>query len=1020
MVSVNKPAFERIGVRPPTPPKDHSNDINDALNFLKNDFTIESTSKESEPQEKGVSTPPRSSPTASQNDTESRKEKKVEFCQFTVKHEGTSPFSKVGGRPALRQLPMPKGLRPLKSILKSSPCTPTPDETGSPQAGYFSSKEPQPFPKMLDSVLKELASPTISLRLDAYQTLNAARKAYSDLPAEEALRSKVPQLTQYVVRDLRTTSNMPQNTNLITQALKLTISLLNTPSTASMLSGDFQIQLLDTATNVLGHSPVNKAIANHYMFLLASQKFNTRFLNSSKADLILTRLQTIHERVSGNSVISARLVIYQRLVEQIPTLMVNKIRDWIQFIFHGLLSSHKEIRTRAVECGAQVATLFGKHTTATKALTDLFDLETEDGGTYGRYFTARLSDMLGEKEIASIVPQIWGIIVLFFQNPKRPISSWHMFKPLLQIIQRCLNSSDGLTKGATTLAWNKLVFVLALDRLTVQPKDKMLSLLVVPFNTALERRVTDNVAREARHFAQSGYCNLLYYALQPNQSHERLDVFWDEYAHAILTKMMRTGGKDARFATKILKTLLKGGTTVWNPDRANEPRLMMPEELPRLDPRWVRSRLPRFLQVLEPYFGASLWMQGDYQNVDASPWPELLHSVAEAGRQEVRASAELREALAHLMNFYSRLWNTTSTWTQETTHDLWTRRFGELVTSAVTSIGSLHFAEESMTYNQDSILEPAPTPSNRASKHHTSLQSPLALLWKLFTNPPTTVAVSEGYFKVAHTILQTVLHKQSSVKARLGLLGKCLQVAQDTPQNECLATVTVQLWVVIAQELAEVIMISPGSTSDPAPIGDLSRQVIKTLNIGIKLINKSTEIIPPFRSLLSATAQRLQSDVGIAGVCSGLVEPIADMINQNRDSLSAITIAATTESILDIAAWPTNKQQMEDARRKLHGNHLDLSRKQTTFEPYSHMLILISFTCQSVYHNAEQCRQIDHMFSGLKTFLAGCPSSLSAVTLRKLQTGLGLVVEDKDHVFGAGSEEHRQVSNTLRSSTEIY
>ena len=1018
MVSVNKPAFERIGVRPPTPPKDHSNDINDALNFLKNDFTIEDIPKpDSEAQ--GVSTPPISSPTASQDDTQRRKEKKVQFCQFTVKHDGTSPYGKVGGKPALKQLPMPKSLEPLKSILKSSPCTPTPDETGSPQAGYFSSREPQSVPKMLDSVLKMLASPTMSLRLDGYQALNGARKTYSDLPAEEALRSKVLQLTQYIARDLRTTSNIPQSTNLITQALRLTISLLNTPGTASILGNEFQVQLLDNATAVLGQAPVNKAIANHYMYLLASQNFNTRFFNSAKADLILTRLQTIHDRVSGNSVISARLVIYQRLIDQIPTLMLNKIRDWIQYIFHGVLSSHKDIRTRAIECGTLVGQAFGKHTTATKALTDLFASDLEDGGDYGTWFTARLSDMLSDKDIAYSVPQIWGMIVLFFQNPKRPISSWYMFKPLLQIIQRCLNSSDGATKYETTLAWNRFVFALALDLLPAQPKDRMVTLLVVPFSTALERRATDNASRDARRLAQSGYCNLLYYALQPAQSHERLDLFWDEYACGILTKMMRVGGKDARFATKILKTLLKGGSTVWDPDRANEPRFMTPEELPRLDPRWVRSRLPRLLHVLEPYFGASLWMQGENQDVDSSPWPELLHAVAEAGRQEVRASVELKEALAHLLNFYSRLWSSTATWSQETTHDLWINRFGELITSAITTIGSLHFAEESMAYNQDNILEPAPTPSNRASKHHAPLQSPLALLWKLFANPPSTVTETKAYFDVASKVLHAVVHKQSLTKACLGLFRQCLHMAPGGPQSERLAAVARQLWIVLAKELAEVMLASSESTTDPGNVGIVSKQIVDTLDIGMKLIGTSAEAMTAFESLLSAAAKRIQRDIGTAGVCTGLVEPFAEKINQLRDSLPVRSVTAITASLLHIAMWPSNRQQMEDARKKLHGNHLDLSRKQPTFEPYNHMLALIGATCDMVYNNADQCKPIDDLFSGLKTFLASCPPSLSAITMRKLQSGFAQVVEDRNHVFGAGSHEHQQVSDSSEHSKDI-
>jgi len=1004
MVSVSTTAFERIGERPPTPPKDQTDEIDDALNFLRDDYSVvASTGKILSEATSGVETPPRSSPPPSQYDSGSKAEKKVEFCDYTIKHDGATVLGMNGRKPTLRRLPSQKDLKPLRSILKTSLCqTPTPDEIDSTDLGYFSLGQLKSFSKMLDSVIKSLGSQTLSLRLDGYQALNGALKTYADLADEETLRAKLPQLVHYLSRDIQSTIDNPQTTNIITQALKLTIALLHIPGIVSGLSTEFQTMLLDTSLEVIGRDPVNKAIANHHMYLLATQKFSPRILTATKAEQIITRLSNVHDRVSGNSVIGARLVIYQRLVEQMPTFMLNKIRDWIPHIFHGVLSSNKEIQPRAAECGNFAGIALGKHGNASRAIVELFSSETAEGGDYGTYFTARLSDMFGDKQSSAMVPRIWGMIVLFFQSRKRPISNWQMFRPLLLIIQRCMNSSDMPTRYGATLAWNRLVFVLELD--SSQPTDRITQNLVLPFSGALDRRGTDTASREVRQIALSGYCNLLYYALQPAQTFERLDAFWNIYAHEMLTRMMRTGGKDARFAGRILKALFLNGATAWNPNRANEQAPVVPEELPRIDPKWIRSRLDKLLQIFEPYFGISLWMQGHHQDISASPWADLMSAVAEAGRQEVRASTELKESLAHLMNFYSRLWESTSKWSQQTTHDLWISRFGDLVLASISGLGALHFAEDNIVCNQSHKVEPAPTPSNRASKHHLSLQTPLAYIWNLFSSSPAIVKAEDEYFLVARKMLQRVYYSQVSQKARLAILRGCIPETKITTEDQTRYEVASRLCDIVADEMAELLLANDEAVQGQQGLGVLAHQATSLLCTHALLKSRSQQPSAIHGKLFSTIANRLREGAGDAGVCLGLIEPIAGWVQEHRNDLPKSSVIEISALLLTQSTWPRSRQHLEDARKTLHGNHLDLSRKQAAFEPFDHLLNLTNAACDMLEKNmAESPTLVTALVCGLRNLITNCPPSLMAVTLRKLQPGIVTLIEDTAHVFGTAT-----------------
>ncbi|KAI4764966.1 hypothetical protein E4T52_02086 [Aureobasidium sp. EXF-3400] len=1011
---VSAEPFEQLANRPPTPPKDVDHEINQAISLLDVDFEPEV--EQVRPACSRSGTPVQPSPPSSQGEGSRHKSsKRVEFSPCVTAHDPTPFYATSAGTasPLPRRFPSSKQPRPVRSILKASLDlqTPTPD-AASPAPDYFSISDPKTFPVMLDSVLKFLDAPSTALRLDGYSTLNGALKAYDDLPDVDAMRSKLPSLVKYISRDILESSRKPDpmTSNLTTQALKLTTAILMLPALADALDEQFETLLVDRAIEILEQDPVPKSIANHHMFLLATQRFPSRVMTLTKVERIVSSLTTIHERVSGNSVIASRLVIFQRLMDQATATMLASMRDWMPHIFHGVLSSIKDVRVRAIETGMQAAMMYGKSYSSTKVIIDLFHTATAEGSTYGAYFTARLFDMSKPKEggentdLEEAVPQIWSMVVLFFRSKKVKLSQWRLFcEEWFLLIQNCLNSKNITVKFRATCAWNRLVYVANPDREMLEKMEGWDHTLRVPFVHILHtNKGRDKKSKEVRHIALSGYCNLLHYALRPSQPWHDLDYFWDLYVKEVLLKLLLAGGRDASLACRVLKALFDGKSSVWDEEVANKAPIL-PEALPRLDSKWVRSRAQKILELLGPFLELSLAQSGDGRGIDGTPWREFLTAIASAGSHEVLRSQELKECLAQLMNLYGRLW-AKALKSVDHLETPWISRFAALVQCSIEIVGPLPFSEENLARSESKNFEAAPTPSNRSSKHHARLQSPAVFLFDLFAQPPLTISTDIAYSDAARGLLHQICQGRNSRKERLELVRKCSQSS--------LASTSALLWTTAVQETTAVLLDSTlnESVQEPARLGHQARHAISILASGLHHKHEESGALAAAFELVSVLTRILKQEAGEGGVVLGLMEPLAEALLQRRDEIiSKPVFVQFSEKVLRVGAFPRNKQQMDEARRSLWNTHPPLS-KQSSFEPFNHVYELANSALLISYVSIEETAQcLAQFIAAVQDFLSKCPLSLFASpALRRVQHGLSLVIKDEGRVI-AGSKETQEV-----------
>ena len=991
--------FDSLPVRPPTPPRDISKAIDDAISFLDDGNGVEQlTSKPG--QEQQVIATSEFTPTSSQDTTSlSSLTKKVGFSADPVYHKISRPdqLSSPSTRLLKRSLSSVKDAKPLKSILKTSYAPPlTPEERDS-SANYFSSTEPQSPTKMLLSVCQQLAGPSRSQRLDAYSTLNGALQAYENVPETTALLQKMRVLTQYLSRDITWKDSLDTlDTQIVTQALKLISAILYSQELSQALDDEFRHFLLDRCITILEQADMPKQMIKMHMHLLTQQRFRAPVMNSGRADRILSALQTIEDRCSGNNIVATRLVIYSRLLEQAPAIMLTKARDWLEHVFHGMLSSIKDVRIRAIDACTKAGLQLGQQHHAAKVLSEMFETEVEDGQTYCDYLKSRLFDMISDNEIGPYVPQIWSAVVLFYRSKRLPLHKWPQFKLWLLIIQKCLNASDLTIRYQATLAWNKLVFAFMPDSST--PKHIM-TMLKLPLCSGMDKRGTDKYSKQLRNFALDGYYNLLHYGLRPGLSNEELDSAWEAFVEPVLSSAVKSAGKGRLLTCRILRGLLNGNTGVWNGDAAMQLEAINPEDLPKLDPKWVRTRLAKFLNLLEPVVLQSMWCSSEANVVLDATWRSLMQALTDARSQEVKTTMDLKEAIALLVGLFRRLWNCCDPKPSDIERDCWIKRYVALLDTMLVGIGAGPLTEDILATTTEDIVEVAPTPSHRPSKHHSAPRSPLVILFSQFYRPPASLPLSETYLASARKVLERPLLNKVSSAASLDLLCRSLHTWTESTSTVVGSEIETELWVVIAEVSIQLLKaeIQRSETQDSQPLGQTLRSamVILTHGLGLKWSPMLPKTVFDFYDVLVDTAKSVTGD---GGVVLAVMEPFAKALKDAPAEMTFHDRAGYGTRVLQINIWPKQRQSLEQARKALWGVSL-APLKSAAFDPFEHVYSLIVELLSDAYNTVESFlgddfRVLRSLFTSVLEFLESSPVSLLATAIRKVQGGFTIWIED--------------------------
>jgi hypothetical protein len=998
MLPTSSSKLDRLEKRPPTPPRDIAKAIEEVTGFLESANEVDDFVRGLNSSDKPDHAVPQSTPTSSTLQPTVTGSKRVDFSPHLRYHK-IAPLG-LSSSPASRLLkcsPSSKDARPGKSILKQSTAPPpTPDELDS-KLSYFSPDIPGSFNKMLHSVIQQLGGPSRDARLDAYRTLNNVFRAYEEPPDATPMKEKMGVLMQFLTRDMAWKGmDGKLDSHIVSGALTLTMALLHDRNLSDSLDDDFRSFLVDRSISVLEQSEMPKQTMKQHMGLLAQSRFRPSVMTAAKADKLVTVLRTLEDRCNGNGILGLRLVVYTRMIEQAPNVMLSRVTDWLHHVFHGMVSSVAEIRQRAIEACTSAGTILGTYERASKGLQEILQNDNEEGQTYWTFFTLRLMEMMREKQSEAQVPQIWSAIVLFYRNKRKPLEAWSKFKPWLGIIQRCLNSSDFSTRYQATVAWNRLVFAVMPDSST---SPNMLSMLKTPIVSGLEKRGNDNFSKQIRHITLDCYSNLLYYAFRPGFESEQYDRVWEKIVEPVLTQMVQASPKGRQETCRILRGLLGGNAMIWNANVAFETPAVKPEDLPRLDPKWIRSRLTKLLSLLGPIIDAALRSSNGASADLTSVWSLLMTSLVDAGVQEVKTTGDLKEAIALLVSLLRRVCASCVTANTGRDGKDASELYFALLGTMLSTMRPYPFIEDILARTDSDTIEVAPTPSHRASKHHGPPLSPMViLLGQVYQRAPDVFY--EGQFNAnAKRLLKTFISAKQTTSAKLELLARCLHIWMEEYRASSQSLALAQAWSAVAEEITEQLLCEAltNSEGDSHMCSQDFRSAMSILEKGFSLQSNQASLLPIMTSLYDAMVSAARSAAGDGGIVVAVIEPLAKALLEDVCE-DLPTESAFVKRILTDAVWPKSRKSLEQAQKALRIVSV-VPQKSTVFDPYDRLYVLVNGTMASEYQNLGAAEGYDtancmELLAKVTDFLNNTPVSYLSTALRKLQDGLSIWVQD--------------------------
>ncbi|KAI1326977.1 hypothetical protein F5Y16DRAFT_373380 [Xylariaceae sp. FL0255] len=979
--------LDTLPTRPPTPPRESQ-----ARNRhpLASHITLQ--------------TPPGHSPDSAPSTKTGRK--KVEF---TVHAEYRDPPTYQGKENAHKQstpvsAPSSIGVeRPLKSILKptSSPNPPNPLD---PSSAHLEPHENISLATMLESTIRHLAGSDRANKIDAYTMLVRSLKISNNLPDRIALQTKMTLFTQFIQRDVST----PQEPSLVNHALTLLTTFLHFPAIASTIAPDFGVFIVDHCIKIFEDESAPKEVVRHLMQLLALQDFPPKVMTSDRVSKLISALHNLENHMKGKSIIMSRILVYRRLVRQSKLHMATHT-DWLLDLFTDMLSTMPQIRDAAIALGMEASFTLTKEKQLTKKVMEILHM-TADEKRYIEFYMERLIDMTKAKSEMAAVPQIWSVVVLMLRCP---LDRWEFYNPWLEIIQLCFNSGDVPTKTEANYAWGRLVYALHLHDSSFH---KMAPTLCKPFVSQLKRK--GRPLDEYRKVVLGSLCNLYYYAFKPNSSSTDIEYYWDNCVQTLIRTLAfpeSTAKSSERAqlqsaeavtqATIILHGLFDSSTVrLWKEDRIAESALARPDQLPALDPKWIRRNSPRVFAVVEPIILKGLLDLADARSNQSKLWKSLVAAVASAAAKEVKVSTDtatfLGQALSLLMRFWSDGLGEVAASSPET-QERFLRAAETYLSTMISALGHLPFTEKLLTMNKQNVLIPIATPSHRQGKGHGLTRSPLHHLFSILSALPPGISDGEAFSHLTQTVFEPFVPTRSLRAKRdfVQELTRLLNTEGPSPYGP---------WVFIADilstssELNQSSVSTTDSSSQP-PVGHEFREMVKHLERGVS----STPQLPWDRWLAffnSVVAQATEVS-GEAGCAVAVVESLAKAILENFPAhLTSISsnILRYGVCLVSAAKQPRDRQALDAARQRLWGTSVAGSRS-ASFDPFDYLYRLAIRLLEISYTNFDQVDD-DSLVPFLKeasNFLSRCNNILVFKSLALLQHGLGLWIQDLEGRFSS-------------------
>lgn len=797
--------------------------------------------------------------------------KRVDFSSWTDDGQPPKHHPSYNVNDALRPLPPSRDCKSTKSILKNNATTAEPSVTEIPHPS-----NPRGMVAMLDSILLQLEPANRSISIDAYANLCGTLKAYKDTPSSHALKSKIGTLLNYIRRDIQSKASETSlaDTSLVTQSLKILVFIIWNSSLALLLPDEYRIFIIEEALQAVEDPTTPKAILLHYLHLLATQDFRANIMTTGRVVRLLSYLEKVTNNVKGNGIVCERLMVYSRLLDQAKSVMKAKT-VWIEHLLAGLLLPSRDARTKAIALGMKAAQVLGSSSTFSSACQQVLDRETKDKTTLSSLACKRLRNMVKSNEYAAQAPQIWAVVMLLQKESKTKVEKWSHFKEWLMAIQTCFNCSDSTTRAQANLAWNRLIYVVALQEST---DSAIIRMLIKPIVSQLERPGNDKERKGSRIYATSSLCTLLYYALRPSGSPASYDLFWDAFVSKTFSVQFLANLSNADNACRIIMAICYcPKSKIWRENRANEAGVVEPEELPVLDCKWLRSRSMKVMPVFRKLFRYASWGPGKPdQAFVGMAWKHFCLAMGDACRKEVKPSPDLLHCISSFLDLLQTLqadWLGTLNDSNDLDLDALSNRLHFIIKCMIAEIGPIPFTEDLFCSSGSGPFAPVHSLAQESERETISAAEIILRMVCHLPNRPET-------FRTHETVIKNILHdfteQRSSLDSLLRFYRICaVRTTARVPEDGSIGPKLI--WKSSADLMEEALT---SQQSDKLRGHNMTIDFRHSDVLGVLLagLNGEVDVFPSWRNLLARLLLVVEQVNGPMSILCLVLEPLSSTL----------------------------------------------------------------------------------------------------------------------------------------------
>lgn len=849
---------------------------------------------------------------------------------------------------------------------------------------------------MLESVMKQLASQTRSSRFDGYHSLQRTMQAYEKLPEPQALLDKMGLITQFIKRDMYATgiNGTGLDSQLLQQALKFLMALIRIQEVRPALPDEFCNFVVDRIIQVAADATLPKMVINTHLAVLMQQTFRPRTMTATRVERILDVLDTIEERVSGLSVLAYRVRIFRKLIQQRPEIMSKHTERWFKHTVKALLSTQKDINQSALDTIVSAAKAFGNDRQVTKSVLAVMNKVRSDGETATHGMARELHKMLGSDN-AAMAPQIWSAVTSLLpgcldKGQFSAIAEW------LKVFEMFFKSTKDDVKIHANIALGFLVYSIQLKENTTAAWSKFL-VKIPQFQLDNQRG-----RKPERDAATSAYFTLLYHAFGPAASYKQLDRYWSDFVADFWEPLVRSSSttqsspKHAFAACRVASALFNGNRKPCDPQRTLDLRpqaMLQREDLPTLDPKWVRKSIPSILEFVEALLDVTPWTADDCKDEPAKTmWLSLLNSLNIASSQEVMVSNDSKDAMAHLVNFLRRVWDghAAQLALSQQKEDSWADKFCFLLEMVVEKLGAVRFSDKCLARNGNDEFEAAATPSHRV-RPHGPRTSPLLYFIDLLINQSEGKLSDSLRLRALQVLVKPCFEAQNTRLGGFELLRDCctlVNASTRTPLSDNFWSETSALLTTCLQEPASDVK-EQGSRQ----LGKEYDVIVEVLSLGFPYLSKE----PSGEQLLSSLADTVRREAGEGAVVLAVVEKVSESVLKCTATEAKVTCLPFLSVILRNLPTSVARRIVEQGRHNLWPSS-SLTGRSADFDPYHHLYdVIVSVGCAAYQKlDPSEALMTSNFLEALAASVRQCPSSLLAVYLRKIQETIRWWVEDPE------------------------